>query len=93
MTNVFVHYWRPDGHELNNVKMLFSRVPTQGESIYIEDVRYEVVRVDHHPGKNLDPRKAHERTKSNVPQDAEIWLKRAIVDQNPIRSIGHEASP
>lgn len=86
MTNVFVHYWRPDGRELDNVEMLFSRVPTHGESVYVDHVRYDVVRVDHHPGRNPDRLDAHERTGSKFPQDAEIWLKRAAVDEpNPLQ--------
>jgi hypothetical protein len=89
MTNVLVHYWKPEGHELNNVEMLFSRGPALGESVYLNQARYDAVRVDHHPERNSEPRKVREYTGSEFPQDAEIWLKRAAVDNNPIRSSHH----
>lgn len=84
MTNVFVHYWRPGAREITNAEMLFSRIPTQGESIYFNDLRYEVVRVDHHPGRNAKSKNARDLDGIGIPEDAEIWLKRVTTDPNPI---------
>lgn len=95
LTNVFVHFYKPNTPEPTNLEMLFSRTPMQGESVYINDARYEVVRVDHHPGNNPKPPKnlkGVDPSQSLTPKDAEIWLKPVPQDPNPLRSKGYDAS-
>ncbi len=84
MTNVFVHYREQISDRLINSEMLFSRVPINGELVYIEQVGYEVVRVDHHPERNANERENSQNTIRNAPQDVEIWVTRIDSNRNPI---------
>lgn len=84
MTNVFVHHLTATG-ELCNREMFFSRAPVTGEIVYVEDESYEVIRVDHHPGRNNSPKDTRESPSNGVPEDVEIWLVRKSVSGNPLQ--------
>lgn len=83
MTNVFVHYRTPDG-QLRNREMFFSRAPVAGEVVYVDDDSYEVVQVDHHPGRNNDPKDSRTTASGGIAEDMEIWLVKKDDSKCPI---------
>ncbi|MEZ4308712.1 MAG: hypothetical protein R3F14_11780 [Polyangiaceae bacterium] len=83
MTNVFVHFRTPDG-ELYNREMFFSRAPVAGEIVYVDNDSYEVIRVDHHPGRNNAPKDSRTAVSAGVPEDVEIWLVKKDASPCPI---------
>jgi len=82
VTNVFVHFLTDDG-QLKSDGMLFSRAPVAGEVVYVDDNSYEVMRVDHHPGRNVDQSGSRATPFTGVPEDVDIWLIRKDVPPNP----------
>lgn len=79
---MFVHFLADNG-QLQNREMLFSRAPVVGEVVYVDDRSYEVMRVDHHPGRNVDQSGSRVNHPEGIPEDVEIWLVRKDVPNNP----------